>query len=552
MSDTNTNTTNEVNSNDSNNNSLGFINPLPPSSVSSGSSGFISSTTLQSGAASAISSLQSGKSIKDSAMDGAKTMVENILGPVVADGIETAIGIVKGRDGQPIGAGDPGNRTPGGGKRGGDPDFPGNTVGDGYHTHSHFEAGVPMAISWNTPFDPKCYTSRYRYTSDHNQITLHVTGGKLVFPTTPTTDLVPSFLLGATFTEMFYRLQRAINFTMPSTITPSRLQSAMNSLANALQVYYHYSSVLQMGSSGFQTDAIEYDRSNYTPTDDNNLKILKRELCFMPIPPNLRQTCAFLMAHYATAQFPGSPYIKISPVPFATTLNGITASAKDQFIGFDSSYIPAATTDLNTYNDVWNILAKACPSWIGDVGNMPILPEYSPQFSTIWANLPFIVIDTTSGTGYSTRGPAVANSTTEIPYSCWTADLDGAAYAFSAVYNNTSGTWTPSLIQPVSSASSGAVVTSNRFTFNGSNYGFVNTGAGAAYAFATNRPESSTFNAVGSDIYQKTGTSVRLNVTGNTISNTAIDVLDWLLCLPDIAPYTRPSMGSFKGGKGRK
>jgi hypothetical protein len=175
----------------------------------------------------------------------------------------------------------------------------------------------------------------------------------------------------------------------------------------------------------------------------------------------------------------------------------------------------------------------------------------------LFANLPYKCKDAGSAATYDYYGPQAAGITNSVNYFCYSAELDGAIFAMSSIFDTTVGVadWIPSVIKPVmtSRTAGSVVVDSNRFSYHGSNYGYINSANGNAFAQATNRPETYVANKLGNDSHQKPGTCVKINVTGYNITTTAVQFAKWLMSIDLIkpAPIKGKTDGGYKGKGGK-
>lgn len=183
---------------------------------------------------------------------------------------------------------------------------------------------------------------------------------------------------------------------------------------------------------------------------------------------------------------------------------------------------------------MFSVIAKACPHWVDeDLWHGFTTPVHDNNFTTIFANLPFIGIST-SGTIYSYQGSAANDYSTEVNYQSYTNNLDGAAYALTGMYIGTS--FTPSLFKPFASSSS-AVSTTSRISWahDGTSAKWIDVFANTTVAIKVllSRGETVVYSSWNSynDAMLNFGCEIVYGVSANTVSQTALEVVDWLLSL---------------------
>jgi hypothetical protein len=399
--------------------------------------------------------------------------------------------------------------------------------GGGYVYNTGLDySGRPVEVKLNTGIVPNCYTPIYKSANPFYTSPLHMTGAQVSIPNN-------SYLLSTFFNDVVSftftnAVQASVSFNInTSLLAGSNLSSALNVLLNALQVYFFFDSILMYGNNPQnRNDGMLYLRSVLTATDINNMYILRRLLLGTPIPPNMLQFTYYLMHTFQSSSLADAPLIKMCPVQINTSSYP------------DSSSIVTAYTNLQSYQSTFALISRACPHWLYNaLPNVSFEPLDDPNFHTIWCNLPYQMTSTVSGNVYSNIGPSVSTMDTTVSYNSFTNNLDGAAYALTTVYNTANSNWAPTLLTPVVS-NMGTSIQSNRYSYNGSN--IANCYGNGTFTIQRNETYSVWPSLTGGgtafgplNTTHNFGTSRVYGVTGNTITQTAMELCEWLCSLND-------------------
>lgn len=369
----------------------------------------------------------------------------------------------------------------------------------------------PVKVDFKTDIVTNAYPMTFHEPSNINS-PLHITGACVLLPNTTDMD---NYFERKIFNDFSIAIQGAISFSLPSFFTPVALKEYFNNVLEALQVYYFYDSVVNFTANYQNTNAGMLNiKDNLSANELNGLTNLKYMLSGFPIPPNMLSLCYFLNQTYSTGVNRGSSLIKFSPVPWAFDGgSGLTS---------DTQYINYMLDKLAGSRDMAQIINRACPKWL--MANLPgsqDLPSYSEEFMTVFANA---VFSTTNSAGtITTRNNTVSLPNVDIPYSCFTNELDGALYALTSPYFNE---FTPGIMEPRVATNDDASM-HNRWSFiNGSVWATPTT---ANEEFFLARPETSrniSTTALTTNICY--GASKLLGVNVNSITQTAYSMVSWL------------------------
>lgn len=379
----------------------------------------------------------------------------------------------------------------------------------------------PLPIRLDSGIKPNTYVSDYLTPVEGKCCPLHMTGVKIQFPTYSASALNDFFLKTVAF-HVQSNAQKNVSFNLDLTIfSATNIQTAMNDLVYALQIYYYYASILTYFSDPANNNAgMIYLRQNITATMINDLLLLKRRLLDTPCPPNLFEFVRYLSGTFSSGDGAGAPLIKLYPIAPSDTL-------------IDGAVINTALNNISTGTtaNVFTLMRKAVPHWTpSSLPDVPVEPLYDENFKTIFANCP-------ASAFYNTIGnyiPTVATDDTVIQYNSYTNALDGLAFACTASYNATSLNWIPGLIVPTAAASSLALNTRRSYyTVSGvtkfwqsDNYPFLTRSRQETYNVSDACAGSSTIYTP--HLY---GTESCAQVTANTIKETTFKCIDYLMSL---------------------
>lgn len=409
--------------------------------------------------------------------------------------------------------------------------YRGNSSSAGYGLSN---APKPAPVKLNSGIKPNTYTSDYMEATEGKCSPLHLSYCKVKIPSNAAQTLYTYFNTIVAF-EAQSAAQAAVSFNINiSTIfTTANILTAINSIFDALSIYYWYSSILTYFSDPQnKNEGMVYLRQQITSTDIENLTLLKRRLESTPIPPNVLEFIRYLSSNWYSGNTQGSPILKMAPDRFTTA-------------GISGTSITTATAALSSgsNNEVFSILRRAVPSWIcRSLQDVPVNPTYDENFITIFNNLPFYLWNGTAVSAY----PKVTTMDETISYCSTLDDLDGLAFSMLCLYN-TSATpfFYPGLITPQSTGS--AIGGSSRYSYYEVS-GVKGLYDANAYAFLTrSRDETyyvdnfTTFNV---NSGHTLGTDKCLGVSANTVKETNFKAIDYLMSLSSIKPKMLQSRNS--------
>lgn len=374
---------------------------------------------------------------------------------------------------------------------------------------------------FTTNIRPNCYVPLYKSASTAYTSPLHFTGISIKIP--QNSYYLASFFNNVLSYAFTNQVQASVSFSVnTSLLTGSNLSAAMNAIIYALQVYYYFDSIEMYYSNPQQrNDGVSWLRAQMTPTDYNNLYILRRTLLSTPIPPRLLQVIFYLSQTFQSSSMADAPLIKFIPV-------GITSS------GYASTTeITTAYTNLQSYQATYALISRAAPHWL--VSGLPhseIAPICDPQFHTMWCNSPYYVSNTGTPT-ISQLGPSASTNDGTVAYNSFTNTLDGGIYAFMGILNSTDTIWSPSLSTPFSSTVGNW--TTNRWSYDGTK--MVPSASNQIFVMQRNETYSiwPSFTAPISFgpvvTTHQFGTERVYGVTGNTVTQSSYEMLEFMLSL---------------------
>lgn len=397
----------------------------------------------------------------------------------------------------------------------------------------------PKITSLDSGVKPNTYTSDYLDAKENDCSPLHVSCGRIQIPTAAGSRLNDYFMKVTSF-DLQTQAQENVSFNLftGTTLSAANILTAFNSLLNALQVYYYYASIMTYHNNvSNNNEGMLFLRAQITPAMQESLIMLGRRLANTPCPPKMLELVRYMSANYYSSENQGSPMIKISPLPsYATLTNGV-------------SDIDAATAllQVTASNEVYTLLRRAVPAWkINILYDVDIAPVYDSNFKSIFANLPFSYHD---GTGVVSV-PTVANKDTAISYNSFTNALDGVAFSLCSAYDTSSTSWVPGLISlPSNTGTTNGNTRKSYYEVSGVK-GFYNV---KSYPFLLrSRQESYTLNEAGLlPVSQHLfGADKCLNVNGNSITETSLNAIDYLMSLGSIKSVN--GTGPNRRNSGRK
>lgn len=401
------------------------------------------------------------------------------------------------------------------------------TIGESNDGHSSgyslSQSPNPRVTKLDTGIKPKTWTSDILDATELECSPLHMSCAKLVIPSVAgnkladhfSRDMVPDFQSN---------VQANVSFNIDLVkFSATNITSTLNAVLYALQIYYHYMSIISYTSSpSNNNEGMTYLRAQITAQMIEDLTRLKRRLNNTPFPPNLLEFVRYFHSNYLTSTNQDSPMIKTYP--------GISAASMTN--GAD---IATALTDMSTPTciETLTLLRKAVPHWtMGEMFDVPIDAVYDANYYTIFSNLPFTYHDGT----LVQNVPSVGTINTTIAYNTFTPNLDGLAFATTSVYNTVTSAWWPGLITVPSGA--GSILGNSRRSYYESNGGKnFKTVKGDAFLIRS-RQETYTLNDASTAVVSThlSGTDRCMNVNINSLTETANNAIDYLMSWDTIAP----------------
>lgn len=391
----------------------------------------------------------------------------------------------------------------------------------------------PVEIRLDTGIKPNCYTPLYKDAVDGYSSPMHLTLCAIDVSDSIDSTSLYNFFNRVMATSFLNHSQAAVSFSVNASLfSGSNLIDYFNAILYALQVYYFFDSIIILADNpGNRNEAISAIRANLSASDLQNIYALRRNLCMIPIPPNMLKLAYYLSQNYRSSDLADSPIIKICPVVFN---NGFPST----------SAISDSMLALANFRELSAILSRACPNWINP--NLPhSLPEaaHDPNFTTIWINLPY----SAQNAGVSVIGPSVSTLEESIRYNTMSDTLDGLAYSLTGIYQNSK--WQPTLIKPLDNPIEGRH--SNRLSW------FISSGVRGFYDatirvdLVFNRNETHSIcwpvfnNAVQKSHFN--GSERVYGVSAMAVTETAYEVIEWLLSFNSFTVDKKISDKGFKG-----
>lgn len=222
--------------------------------------------------------------------------------------------------------------------------------------------------------------------------------------------------------------QMRVNFNVDAInkFSDANLRSWMDRYAKAYGKYVWYTSIINYCNEPLQQNAgMRALRSMMTPQLLDDLSQLANMLDGTPAPPKYRELIHFIYgAPFKVSNNPGSQIRMISP----SVLQAATVGQDVRLAALPTNDIQSAIADMYAMRETTALIARVCPNWIPGRGNTPAgaaVCEYSPNWSTLWENLPFDVF----ANGTEHYGPTVAGENDDACYGSSADTLDGAITA---------------------------------------------------------------------------------------------------------------------------
>lgn len=388
----------------------------------------------------------------------------------------------------------------------------------------------PYSFTLSTGIVAPTYSPHYLEGSDELN-TLYLSTGVITVDTNnfPLSDFVQTIIRQ----NFLNALQRAVNFSI--TLTSANLLSYFNTVASVLSTYFFYKSILAYNSDPLNRNQGMLNLRQLISADDlNNLYELERLLLGTPLPPNLVNLIWWLNGNYSTSNLPQVALVKIMPK------NYTYSSVDARFVALNTSPLISAVTALQSVVSTSQLIARAT-NWI--VPSLPAYtssPVYDLNFLTFFANSASLF-----GTSASPKwAPAIGISTNTIIYSTHTNELDGAAFGLCSIYDTPNSRFLPSLWKPdaITHGTAVGATQSNRWywgTTGGGTVGWVDAGNYDASQMPYTSPGGPwIYNNIslgsGSDGMHKYNTQPVLGVNVATITQAAIQLVEWLFSIDAI------------------
>jgi hypothetical protein len=404
---------------------------------------------------------------------------------------------------------------------------------------------TPTKIILSTPVSANCYPDYYMDSTSFDQSDLQISGASL--SVLGMADQVSSFFSNVLMTEFLVTVQQNVRFRIDLSVLgdPIVMIAYLENLIKALNHVYFSTSLMQYTASGGRNKGMLELRNAMSATDIEKLYELIRVLDTLPIPPRLNEMVWYLNQNYKSSELAGSSLLKMIPFSFGATS---AAEFPSETLMVQSSFnIQSIITELtNTTNrKVASILGTAAPNWakINVMGPSPSV-DYSPNFLTIWANLPL--------TSNGHNRPTVTDRDQTINYKSYADPIDG--FAYSLVHIEMNNVVYPGLLARVDSFV-GNTISCNRFSYL-SDQGSVFDPVWTGQSLSLMRGESYAILGLGSSIATHPFGSQNLNgVSINTVLTSAVQSIEWLFGVDTISAadsYNNKGRSSSNDGGAKK
>lgn len=323
--------------------------------------------------------------------------------------------------------------------------------------------GKPGEVTLNVGFDVKGYVPLYKEYSATYTSPVHLS---CVLPVLPDSQdyTLGRFQDNAIILLFIDGVSKNVSYNLnASTISATNIRNYFNAVLEGLSYYYWFESAYAYSRGKLNTNAgLSYIRNSFTPSDFNDLSILRVTLSALPIPPNMNQFVCWMYQNWTVNSLGDSPVIKCCPFPINA----------DGSVNYGTRMRDITATLTNDNNRALNsVLIKAFDEWYkADLFPSSPTLEHNADFTTFWANLPCTMFSTVAPT-ITTYQPGVTSADQNIVYATWTDELDGFIPAFATAWMAT-GTqrWIPNLITTVNSNING---NTNRFSWTGNTTRFA-------------------------------------------------------------------------------
>jgi hypothetical protein len=405
------------------------------------------------------------------------------------------------------------------------------SVGASAPGYSLSKAPTPVPISLSSGIRPNTYVNDYMSPVEDNCSPLHFSTGIVRIPSTSAYALYEYYSNVIAF-DIQSKAQGNVSFSLDilNNFTADNILSAMNSVLYALQIYYYYASIIGYHSNPKNKNlGMLSIRQRISAQELEWLSILGRRLMDTPVPPRFLDFVRYLSGTFSTSSNPGSPLIKIAPInpnENMTYKNGELSNA-----------LSALSTP--THMEIFSLLRRAVPHWVpSSLPDVPMIPVYDDNFSTIFANLPLGIFNPKDKDVHHYPHVNGAGDEFSVPYNSYSNNLDGLAFALMGISLNKEDDSFPGLFTPVVNPNDVKAFGSTRASYYevAGNKRFCTPSAIDYLARA--RAETFAFKGDGSaTIYPGThlfGADKCLGVDIQAVRLTAQRSLDWLMSLDTI------------------
>lgn len=375
--------------------------------------------------------------VDKSAKDAATRVARNVNQRISKTKMQGGNGNGKGGGGNNNGGGVSGfgNMTPPSGGNGPSKYAMTKTGGSYFPIERQATNPTPYQFTLNTGIKAPVYAPLYQNSVMNGNISMVMAAFSFKY----TIDSFPiSQFVQTVVNQVFYNaIQRAVNFSIGSTLTASALINWMNSLIKALNTYFYVKSILGYTNNPLnRNDALVSLRQGISATDLNYLYELERILLGTPIPPNLINFCYWLNGNYVDGNLPNSTVLK-----FFTLGSGSYTSVLGEFeTNIDW---PSLLKGLADNNNVSVLVSRATDWHKPDFPVYPDLPVYDSNWLTTFANTGVVTKDSHNTINFD--APKISSPVHSWAYNTFTNELDGLALALNTVFDVVNGVWLPNL-----------------------------------------------------------------------------------------------------------
>lgn len=334
----------------------------------------------------------------------------------------------------------------------------------------------PVQVRLDTGLRSKGYGDYYPESREGLAV-LELTTVEFLVPTSAASALKDYFDTVIAFNfQNEAQMSVSFNVNAQTNFSSQNLMDWMNRYSTAYSKYVMYTTIINYCNEPLQQNSgMRALRSMITPQLLDDLSQLGSMLDGTPVPPKFRELIHFIYgAPFKVSNNPGSTIrmIMATPLISADVGSGVFLPS-----AFPESDIKSSIDGLFDVRNTTALIARVCPSWIPGKGNTPsgaTVPEYSPNWSTLFENLPWYLTASNSGQRW---GPEVASEIEDSLYGSSADTLDGAITALWNGYMPSSGvsTWSdkfrPGTLIPIPTSypynnDPGQIFYSNRLSYH--------------------------------------------------------------------------------------